>query len=581
MLEKREFEKNDFMWRVSYMTTLVAGSFSLLVFVMLIISYLQIRSVDPVWDETITQMRIDYAEVPEEDAALAKRIQDMDLMTRKLIFMSQYQLRVGGIMLLIGISVFMIAFKNMTRWRPDKPELADVPTAEKEFLALAESRNLITWGAVIMLVGGLAASFMTESALVGAAVPDSAGEEPTIEAVVAKVFPDWDAMQQQWPSFRGPGSLGEATFTNAPTDWDVESGKNIKWKVELSRDGLNSPVIWGNRLFLSGADAETREVYCYDTETGELLWTREVTGIVGSPAESPQVSGDTGHDAATMVVHGDQVFAIFANADLVSFDFEGNQVWGKNLGVIENHYGYSSSLVAYGDKLFVQVDQMENGKVIALEVETGKAVWSTAREEISWASPVIAPTPFGPQLIVVSTEDVDAYDLDTGKLLWSQEVMGGEVAPSAAYHDGLVFAANEFAMASAIRIGETDGVASSEIAWQYDELLPEVSSPVGDGERFYFATSVGDIVCLDAVSGEELWAAELDDGFYSSMVLVDDRIYVSDMPGNMYIIKAGPEYELIRKIDMGEGIFATPAFLDGRIYLRTKGHLYCIEEQNV
>lgn len=448
------------------------------------------------------------------------------------------------------------------------------------------SRNLITWGAVILLGVGLMASCSTESAPVAkagaevAAVRD-ANESADAATIVAKDFPDWDAMQLQWPTFRGAGALGLAHYDNAPVDWDVESGRNIRWKVELPRVGTNSPVVWGNRLFMSAADESVREVYCYDTETGDLLWTRAVEGLEGSPDEAPQVNEETGFSAPTMAVHGDQVFAIFANADLVSYDFEGNLVWGHNMGSIENHYGHSSSLLAYGGLLYVQFDQVENGELIALNAADGKEVWAMARDEISWASPIIAPTPFGPQLILVSEENVDGYDPQTGKLLWREEVLGGEVAPSPAYSNGIVFAANEYAMATAIRIGESGDTITTEVAWDYDEVLPEVSSPVGDGERFYFATSIGDLVCLDANTGEELWLEEMDDGFYSSPVLVNDRLYILDMPGMMYIVKAGSEYELIAKIDMGELTFATPAFMDGRIYIRTEGHLYCIEEHDV
>ncbi len=584
MLEKREFEKNDFMWRVSAMLTFVSGFFSLLVFILLVINYLQIRAADPVDNEMLTQMRIEYAALPDEDVVLAKRIQELDLLTRKAYFTTQNHLRVGAILLLVGVTIFMVAFKSMTRWRPERPQLAEVPTAEREFLAMAESRNLITWAAVLLLGGGLMASYFSESALVpgvnagATATGDEGGPVADAVDVIAKEFPDWAAMETQWPSFRGAGALGLAHFVNAPMDWDVESGDGIRWKVELEVSGTNSPVVWGEHLFMSSATEEGEfTVYCYNTEDGTLRWSNKVEGLKGSPAELPEVTEDTGYASCSMVVHGDQVFAIFANGDIVSYDFEGKQIWGYNLGVPENHYGHSSSLLAYGGLLYVQKDQNENGKVIALDAATGAEKWVTAREEISWASPAMAQTEFGPQLILVSEEDVDAYDPATGTLLWRQSVLGGEVAPSPTYNNGIVFAANEYAQAVAIQV---TGEKETEVLWEYDDLLPEVSSPVGDGERFYFATSMGEIVCLDAKTGEELWLAELDDGFYSSPVLVGDKLYILDIPGNMQIIRAGAEYELIKTIAMGEDTFATPAFLDGRIYLRTANHLYCIEAQD-
>ena len=127
--------------------------------------------------------------------------------------------------------------------------------------------------------------------------------------------------------------------------------------------------------------------------------------------------------------------------------------------------------------------------------------------------------------------------------------------------------------------GTADAV-ETELIWQYEDLLPEVASPIGDGERFYYGTSIGDLVCLDAETGEELWVEECDDGFYSSPVLVGDRIYILDREGLMYIYRAGAAYELIATIPIGEEISATPAFMDGRIYLRTHEHLYCIEQSD-
>ncbi|MCH7910877.1 MAG: PQQ-binding-like beta-propeller repeat protein, partial [Candidatus Hydrogenedentes bacterium] len=209
---------------------------------------------------------------------------------------------------------------------------------------------------------------------------------------------------------------------------------------------------------------------------------------------------------------------------------------------------------------------------------TGETAWVKKRDWISWASPILAHTPYGVQVILCSEEDVDAYDAASGKLLWSQDCLGGEVAPSPAYSNGIVFAANEYAMASAIQLTGTADAIQTEILWEYDNLLPEISSPVGDGERFYFATSYGELVCLDAVSSEEKWLEEVSDaGFYSSPVLVGDRLYILDKEGTMYIVRAGAEYEEIATRAIGEETFATPAFMDGRIYVRTTAHLYCIE----
>lgn len=469
------------------------------------------------------------------------------------------------------------------------------------------SPTLTTWTIVILLCGGLLACSSRESDGTPTTAGDDVEPRPETEialrpaestgarsnsemnipedliktdstAVVAKDHPAWETIQRNWPTFRGPGANGVAHFTNAPISWDVEDGTGIRWKVKVPLAGTNSPVVWGNHLFLSGANEEVREVYCFDTETGNLRWTRTVGPFEGTPQESPSVAEDTGYAAPTMAVKLGQAFAIFANGDIVAFDFEGNLLWGYNRGAFNNHYGHSSSLMAFDELLFVQADQISGGKLTALHTTTGDEAWTSERDRISWASPIIARTPTGEQLILTSEVNVDAYEPSTGKLIWSQECLGGEVGPSPAYSDGLVFAANEFAVASAIRLSESDGEIRSEVVWEYDEILPEVSSPVGNDERFYFATSVGELVCLDANTGDEYWLEELSDSFYSSPILVGDRLYILDMEGKMFIVRASAEFDLIASPTVGEPTLATPAYLDGRIYIRTADHLYCIEK---
>jgi outer membrane protein assembly factor BamB len=161
-------------------------------------------------------------------------------------------------------------------------------------------------------------------------------------------------------------------------------------------------------------------------------------------------------------------------------------------------------------------------------------------------------------------------------VLWTIACLDGEVAPSPAYSGGMFFVANEYAMASAIRFNAD----APEVAWQYDEYLPDVSSPVGDGQRFYITTSMGDVVALDAATGTAAWEHEFDEGFYTSPILVGDRIYVTDRSGITQIFKAGPSFELVAAPKLGEEVFATPAFMDGRIYVRTATCLMCIASQD-
>ncbi|MCC6145729.1 MAG: PQQ-binding-like beta-propeller repeat protein [Candidatus Hydrogenedentes bacterium] len=596
MLEKKEFESNEFWWRLSWAVAVLAGFFSLVVFLLLLLNYLQVEAADPVDNLLLTKMRQEYAALPQQDEALAQRIRDLDLLNRKAFFTSQGQLRTGAWMLLAGVCVFLVAFKSAMRWRRPKPNLEEVPTADQEFLARLESRQLVLWAGVVILALGLGASLLTQNTLVSearmlaaqavpvaeASTTDDAAPAAETAAPAGPAFtpPTWDEMLVNWPSFRGPGANGVAHFTTAPTEWDIEAGTNIRWKAEVPMPGPNSPVIWGDRLYVSGADADKRTVYCFNTEDGSLVWSKDVAGLPGEPATVPKVTDDTGFAAPTLVAHGDRVCAIFANGDLVSYDREGNQVWGKNVGLPTNHYGHSSSLLAFDRLLYVQLDQKTDPKLLAFDIATGETVWTAQRKKISWASPVLAQTPWGPQLLLNSELNIDAYEPVGGELIWSLECLDGEVAPSPAYANGMVFTANEYAIANGIQLAEAGGTVEATLAWEYEDYLPEVSSPVGDGERFYFGTSGGTFVCLDAKSGEALWEHDFEAGVFSSPVLVGDRIYVGDNDGNLYIVQAGPEFNLLATHVMGSTVHATPACMDGRIYARTPEGLYCIEQSN-
>ncbi len=214
MLEKREFDRNDFLWRVSTAVTVVSGFFSLIVFVLLVINYMQFRTADPVNDPMLTQMRQDYAASPQKDEALAVRIRALELINRKAIFTTMAQIQTGSALLMVGVVVFMISFKYSIRWQREKPELEEVPTADREFLALAQSRQMIMWTGVGILAVGMGAAVLTQSNLnkVGAMAPTDAaaapGETgPTTETAVAVLEPPkWEDIEKNWPSFRGPGS---------------------------------------------------------------------------------------------------------------------------------------------------------------------------------------------------------------------------------------------------------------------------------------------------------------------------------------------------------------------------------------
>jgi outer membrane protein assembly factor BamB len=410
----------------------------------------------------------------------------------------------------------------------------------------------------------------TESATTTTVQP--AATEAPAEAKPA-ALPTTAQLKANYPFFRGPFGDGVAFQKNTPTDWNGAAGKNILWKVKIPKSGFSSPIIWADKLFVTGADAQARMVYCYDKNSGKLLWEAAADNIQGSPSGMPKVTADTGLAAPTMATDGNAVFAIFATGDVLALDMSGKRLWARNIGVPDNHYGHGSSLIIYKDKLLIQIDTNRAGKLLALDTQTGNTAWETLRNsKISWSSPILVNTGSRTELILTTNPNVNGYDPQTGKELWNIACLSGEVGSSAGYADGMVFAANEYAKLVGIKFNG----GTPEIAWEADEFLPEVSSPLAVNGMLYVATSYGVLACYDAKSGEKLWSQEYGGSFYASPVYADGKVYITDMTGKTYIVKATRDYQLVGTPEIGEKAVCSPIFQEGKVYLRGMNNLYCI-----
>jgi outer membrane protein assembly factor BamB len=556
-----EFKQKPILGLIAQSVAGVAGLLALVVSVLLIADHVRLLQMDPLNDPVLLELRQELADSTDGNEEVVEKIRTHDLYVRRAFFSNQEQRRTGGLLLLGGAVICFMALKLSKQWKPKLPAVGkSEPIDRWELNGLF--RQLMAGTGIFLVVLSLFLAFAVQSDL---AVILSKSEVPA--EVPTEGFPE--AFEVNWPSLRGAGGIGVAHSADAPKSWDVETGEGVLWKAEIYVHGFNSPIIWGDRVFMTGADEEGQEVFCFDANNGEELWTKTVASTV----ELPEVAEDTGFAAPTMATDGVRVFAIFATGELAAFDFDGNPVWQKNLGVPENPYGMGSSLISDGQRLFVQYDHEDAQKVMALNSETGDPVWETARSHISWSSPVLIDAVAGMQLVLNDEENVTAYDPVSGKQLWQVECLGGEVAPSPAFNgNDIVFVANEYAQASALKLNG----GTPEILWQYDEYLPEIASPVAAENLFFIATSAGDVVCLDAATGEVKWEQEFDDGFSSSPILLGNRIYAIDLEGVVHVFEVLAEYKEIASIEMGEPVYATPAFANNRIYIRGDEYLYCI-----
>ena len=597
--------------KIAANTAMVAFVFSFVIAILLMMNYYQLKAHNPLELESMERLVERLKDEPNNEE-LKKEIRSLDLLARKAFFTSQWQVSTGRYLLLLGSVVWIFAMRYYFSARSRIDEPADTKVSELAARTFSQRWIMVAGGCILLLA--FIASFAVNNHLdlyqpAGDTVAEGPAEDESIEVISITEAPDTiladtsevtelatltpsdseesavvstaegisssgtaDLAGMQHNGFRGPFGNGVSGRRNIPVDWDGGTGRNVLWKAEISKPGYNSPVLWEDKLFLAGGDNQTRMVYCFDAGSGELLWQQEVSGIPGSPGTPPRVTEDTGLSAPTVTTDGRRVYAIFATGDIIAFTMSGQKVWGRNLGIPDNHYGHSSSLIIWKDHLLVQYDSNKGGRLLSLNTSTGNTRWETTRSVgISWASPILAEIGGGPQVILSAEPLVAGYDPSSGEELWAVDCMMGEVGPSPAYGEGLVYAANEYARLVAIRPGSAEPVV-----WENDEYLPEVASPVVSAGLLFIATSYGVLACYDAAAGEKYWEDEVTHGFYASPMVADGKLYAMDMGGSMHIYKLSRELQKVGNPELGEQAFASPAFADGKIYLRGEEHLYCI-----
>ncbi|HQA38903.1 MAG TPA: PQQ-binding-like beta-propeller repeat protein [Kiritimatiellia bacterium] len=384
------------------------------------------------------------------------------------------------------------------------------------------------------------------------------------------------ALAAQWPFLRGPEMSGRTTLTNLPLAWNGMTGHNIRWKSKLTRGGSSTPVVWGNRLFLTTGDSQTRSVMAYDTATGGLLWSRDVPDGAKGGEPLPETSEDTGLAASTPACDESRVYAIFASGDLAALDHDGQIVWQLYLGRPHNTYGHASSLVYCGEMLIVQWDQEERSRILAIDKTSGRTLWETPREAgMSWSTPLIMPLCDSYVLLVHASGQTWGMELATGKKLWQVEAVTGEIAPSLAWEKDVWLAANCYSRMVAYRMPQQ---GEPQQLWEWDEgNLPDVASPVILDGLVFLVTDAGEVLCHDLADGKQLWYKEFEDGFYASPVAAEGRVYIVDRKKGVFrVYGATREVKELAVNPMGEAVSATPIIAGGQLFVRGHDHLWCI-----
>lgn len=387
-----------------------------------------------------------------------------------------------------------------------------------------------------------------------------------------------------WPRWRGPSGQGQVDGGGYPDTWSDQ--QHVLWKVAVPGRGNSSPVVWGDRIFLNTAvgDGSKRGIVAFDRTSGEMLWLVEAPAV---PAE--EAHPKNGLASSTPATDGERVYAYLGNHGLLAVDFQGRQVWHQDLGRFNAFHGTASSPLLYRDRVIVMQDHRDGSFIAAFDKLTGRPLWRTPRRaQVGWNTPIAVRVGDQEQIVASGQQMVIAYDPETGAELWSAPGNTFEAIPTPVVGHDLIFSSSGRAGPTlAIRPpapappGGDAAVREAEIVWKAAKGSPFVPSPVLHGEYLFMVNDMASVAtCYRARTGEVLWQGRLGtaqrEGFSSSPVVVDGKVFFTNDSGETFVLRAGPEFELLHVNQLGERVLASPALVEGRWYFRTETHLVAI-----
>ena len=423
------------------------------------------------------------------------------------------------------------------------------------------------------------------------------------------------AAAQNWPQFRGPSASGVVEGRPAASSWDATKAVNTRWKTGIPGLSHSSPVVWRKKVFVitavsSAAKDETRyglygdvdpvkddpkhiwKVYALDRDTGKILWERIASEGQPKVKRHPKST----HADSTPVTDGKYLVVLFGSEGLYAYDLNGKLLWKTDLGILDSGWFYDpdyqwehgSSPIIYNDLVIVQADIQKNSFIAAYNLRTGKLAWKTDRDEISsWGTPTVYVGKTRAELITNGSRAIRGYDPATGKELWRLTPNSEITAPTPVVAHDLIFVTSGYRPVQpiyAIRLGASgditlkDGKESSDfIAWSKSRGGPYMPTPVVYGDLLYTLSNQGVLTAYIAKTGERIYQERLGGkggAFSASPVASDGKIYLASEDGEIFVVKAGPKYELLATNPVGEVMMATPAISEGLVIVRAHNHVF-------
>ncbi len=422
----------------------------------------------------------------------------------------------------------------------------------------------------------------------------------------------------QWPQFRGPFASGIVESQDLPVTWDINTGENIRWKVKIPGLGHSCPVIWEDKLFvttaISGSGNDSLKVglygnidevgdrsehefklFCFDKITGELLWERLV--CKGIPKTERHTKSS--HANPTPATDGNYIVAFFGSEGLYCYDFEGVLIWKRDFGRMnagpytdpDVEWGFASSPIIHENRVIVQCDFLGDAFIASLDLETGKDIWRTPRDEIStWSTPNFYNQNGYRQVVVNGFQHIGGYNFDTGEEIWRLSNGGDAPVPVPVFGHGLIYihgSHGRYSPIFAIKPEakgditlDKEGTSNEYIVWSIKRGAAYMPTILIYGDYLYNLRMNGNLTCVDARTGELIYRERLPEarGITASGVASNGKLYYATEQGDVFVVKAGAEFEVLSKNPLEDLIMATPAISEGMLYFRTQHYLVAVAD---
>ena len=434
-------------------------------------------------------------------------------------------------------------------------------------------------------IPSLAIAALLLTALPAAPMPTAAAAAP----------PPTAADDGNWPQWRGPHLNGTSGETGLPVEWDTAT--NISWTIPLPAWSGSTPIIWGETIFLNGSDeagSDKIHLWALDRNGGSVLWKRQLS-------DGDQKMRKQNMSSPSPVTDGEHVWVMTGTGHLRAFDFEGNEVWARNIqtdyGSFGLNWGYASSPLLHEDSLYVPVlhgmKTDDPSYLLRINKATGETMWRVERptnaireSPDAYITPALLQHNGETEIVLTGGDVVTGHDSTTGVELWRADGLNPQnsasyrIVASPTVFDGIIYAPTRVRPLLALSAGGRGDITESHKLWSFN-YGPDVPTPVTDGKYFYSVGDSGIMFCLDAKTGETIYGLQrLPSATYSSSpVLADGKIYITNEEGLTSVVKAGPEFEILARNDLGDYTLSSPAISQGQIFIRTASGLYAIGER--